>query len=197
MRLLYFYFSFSLSLSFSRWLIWLKRRGGEWLQPYNCSLYFFKYTCLPILPIVSITNDYVNRQSWVVIEKNRAMKDSFVLIQVQEQIGWMISKRFANGSGRKRGEASIGRRVRVSIDHWLEEEWGEGERKREEKEESDVFEKITILSKETQPYQNIAMWQNRFVTMKSKRRRTTTSERASRREIDEEKNRSYWFPVSL
>jgi hypothetical protein len=31
---------------------------------------------------VSITNDYVNRQSGVVIEKNTAMKDSFVFNKV-------------------------------------------------------------------------------------------------------------------
>jgi hypothetical protein len=83
---LFLFLSPSLSLYISRWLIWFKLRGGEWLQPYNCSLFFFiyiyTYICLRTLPLVSITNDYVNRQSWVVIEKNTSMKDSFVFNKV-------------------------------------------------------------------------------------------------------------------
>lgn len=80
----YIFISLSLSLSLSRWLIWFKRRGGEWLQPYNCSLYFFIYIYMSpnTTTLVSITNDYVNRQSWVVIEKNTSMKNSFIFNKV-------------------------------------------------------------------------------------------------------------------
>ena len=42
------------------------------------------------LPLVSITNDYVNRQSWVVIEKTTPMKDSFVFNKIYIASCWWV-----------------------------------------------------------------------------------------------------------
>jgi len=139
----YIFISLSLSLFLvfspflSRWLIWFKLRGGEWLQPYNCSLPLFfssykwiymninirTYICLCTLPIVSITNDYVNRQSWVVIGKNTPMKDSFIFNKVYYIS--LMSKRL-----KTRKETSRSRKSK---------------RERERKEKNDVFIKITII----------------------------------------------------
>jgi hypothetical protein len=54
-------------------------------------IYIYIYMSPNTLPVLSITNDYVNRQSWVVIEKNTCMKDSFVFNKIYYIV--LMSKR--------------------------------------------------------------------------------------------------------
>ena len=108
-------------------------------------IYIYIYINSRLCPLLtlSITNDYVNRQSWVVIEKNIPMKDSFVFNK--PYCIELISKWLTNEKGNL---------------YWSMEFAKEKERKKERKD--DVFEKITITLKETLPYQNITLSQNRL-----------------------------------
>ncbi len=98
MSLLYFYFSFSLSLSLalSFSMIDLIQTKRRWVvatvQLFSLfHIYIYIYMSPNTLPVLSITNDYVNRQSWVVIEKNTCMKDSFVFNKIYYIV--LMSKR--------------------------------------------------------------------------------------------------------
>ncbi len=89
--LIFLFLFLPLFLSFSFSMIDLIQTKRRWVVAtvqlfslflHNIYIYIYEYICLRTLRVVSITNDYVNRQSWVVIEKNTSMKDSFVFNKV-------------------------------------------------------------------------------------------------------------------